>query len=62
MAGKAIYVSNGQARGAGGKFVSLGKKRVVLKGLVYYEARPYMRPAMERTQDKLAGMFANSIG
>jgi len=60
-AGRAVYFTNDPGRDANGKFVSDGKRRVVLDGTLKYRPRPYMAPALERERPRFAGLFRDSL-
>lgn len=46
--GKVLWVTNPTSRDDKGRFVSEGRSRVVVNGMMNYRPRPYMRPAFDK--------------
>lgn len=55
--GRVLYLKNSPGRDEAGRFVSKGLRRVRLKGDVKYPARPYMKPALDKSVPVFAAMF-----
>lgn len=60
-AGMSLRLAQAAGRGAGGRFVSRGTRRVRLSGAIRIAARPFMAPALEAELPKLVPMYANSF-
>lgn len=59
--GRVIFVTRDPGRDETGKFVTRGRKRVKLDGMLKYEPRPFMRPAFEAELPKAAELFRDSL-
>ena len=46
--GKVIWVTNPTSRDDKGRFVSEGRSRIEVNGMMNYRARPYMRPSFHK--------------
>ena len=59
--GKVIYITRKAGRDKAGRFVSKGKQRVVLDGMLRYKPHPFMRPAFDAELPGLPPMWRDSI-
>lgn len=60
-AGRALYMAQEAGRGAGGRFISRGKRRVQLKGNLRIDARPFMAPALAAELPNLTPMYEHAF-
>ena len=59
--GREIWITNTPGRNDKGQFVTNGKTRVVLNGVLVYRPRPYMGPAYRAELPKAPQMFKDLI-